>query len=659
MSEVIWRPKVTEVADSALADFIRFVNKKHHANIELSEYSSIYDWSVRHIDTFWSDLAAFMGLEAVAAARPILLGESMNTTQWFPGATLNYAEFALRETSSRSQDDLTVIEVSEDGSRRTLTLSELRDLVARVQAGMLRLGVKQGDVVAGVLPNRIEAIVSFLATASIGAIWTTCSPEFGDKAILDRLTQMNPVLLIASQQYRYAGKIFDNSNTISSLVDNLPSLRANVIVSPDAITSDSMSLLDWDHLIESPGDLTFEPVEFSHPLWVLFSSGTTGLPKGIIHGHGGILLEHFKNLRLHHGLTSGSRFFWFTTTGWMMWNYLISGLIVEATLVLYDGSPGWPDLSRLWQLAADEDVTLLGVSAPFIHACMKSGIDPSCKESSTLLTSIGSTGAPLSPEAFDWLSSHWGGRVQITSASGGTDVCTAFLATAPNTPVWRGEISCAALGVDARSYSPDALPLRDSVGELVITQPMPSMPVGLWNDADGSRYRETYFSHFPGIWRHGDWSIHTSHGSFVVMGRSDATLNRAGIRTGTADYYRVIEQVEGVADSLVVEIPNSDTNEDGDIVLFIVAESNSAPDVLTAQIREAVKTGISPRHVPDSVHFIPKIPKTLNGKKCEVPVKRILLGAEPQDVINIGSLQDPGSLKPFIELANSEPSQAS
>lgn len=296
MSEVIWRPKETEVADSPLVDFIRFVNRRNNKFIELSEYSPIHDWSIRYIETFWSDLAAFMGLEEVAAARSVLLDESMSTTQWFPGATLNYAEFALRETPSRSLDDLTVIEVSEDGNRRTLTLAELRDLVARVQAGMLRLGIKQGDVVAGVLPNRIEALVRFLATASIGAIWTTCSPEFGDGAILDRLTQMNPVLLIASQQYRYAGKTFDTSKSIAALVDRLPSLRATVIVSAGAITGEAKSLMDWNHFIRFPGDLTFEPVEFSHPLWVLFSSGTTGLPKGIIHGHGGILLEHFKNL---------------------------------------------------------------------------------------------------------------------------------------------------------------------------------------------------------------------------------------------------------------------------------------------------------------------------------------------------------------------------
>jgi acetoacetyl-CoA synthetase len=570
----------------------------------------------------------------------------MPGAEWFPGATLNYAEHALAAAADRP-DDVAIVARSQTRDEVQLTWSELDDAVARCRRGLLRLGVQRGDRVAAYLPNITETVVAFLATASIGAVWSSCAPEFGVRSVVDRLAQIEPVVLLAIDGYRHGEKLIDRRNEVAEIEAALPTLRHTVRVPYAGLDPRD----DWSALLAEPGGRDFDAVPFTHPLYVLYSSGTTGLPKAIVHGHGGITVEHQKTLALHHDLWPGQRFFWFTTTGWMMWNYLMSGLLVGATLVLFDGDPGAPDLGALWRLAADTGVHVFGVSAPFLMACRKAGVVP---PSGHAIRSIGSTGAPLPPDGFRWIHDVVGADVQPASVSGGTDVCAAFVGAVKLLPVRAGEITCRLLGCAVEAFTEDGHPCPPGVqGELVVTEPMPSMPIGFWGDADGTKLRNAYFSDYPGVWRHGDWITFTDDGSCVISGRSDATLNRGGVRLGTSDFYAVVESFPEITDALVVHLEGGDPDEPmGRLALFVsLAPGVELDDDLTARIRAQLRTELSPRHLPDSIEAVPSVPRTLSGKKLEVPVKRILTGSRADDVASRSSLADPEALAWFEQRA--------
>jgi acetoacetyl-CoA synthetase len=649
--EVLWTPDPAAAEASTLAQFARYVRERGLADVDDLDYRSLHAWSVSQLDAFWAAAADFLRVRFHAVPRATLSSVTMPGTQWFPGATLNYAEHALGDSPDRADGDLAIVFVREDGLERLVNRGELRDLVGRVRAGLLRLGVRRGDRVVALMPNSVETLAAFLATASLGAIWSSCSPDFGLRAVHDRFAQLEPSVFLAVDGYAYGGKAFDIRDRIAALQDQLPTLGSTVLVPYLDAAAELAGIMRWSELTAERGQLVFDAVPFDHPLWVVYSSGTTGLPKGIVHGHGGILLEHLKTLSLHHDLKPGERFFWFTTTGWMMWNLLISGLLVGATVVMYDGSPGYPDLRTLWQLAEKHRVSYFGVSAPYIHACLKAGLRPADELDTSGIRALGSTGSPLSVDGFRWVADAVGKHVQICSMSGGTDLCTAFLESAPTVPVWLGELSCAALGASVAAYDTSGAEVLDQVGELVLTKPMPSMPVSFWNDPDGSRLRTAYFADFPGVWRHGDWVRKTSRESFVIYGRSDSTLNRGGVRMGTADFYAVVEGFGQIADSLVVDTTELGATDEGELLCFLVLASDATLAEVEPQLRRALRTELSPRHVPDRFIAVDAIPHTLNGKKCEVPVKRILAGVDPDQAVSREALANPDSLEPFIRLA--------
>jgi acetoacetyl-CoA synthetase len=642
VGELLWEPPTDVRERSRVGGYLRWLGDRR--GMTFGGYDALWRWSVDDVEGFWSSIWEFF--EISGGYEKVLSSREMPGARWFEGARLNYAEHALR---SVDEDRPVVLSRSQSRGPVDLTGAQLRDQVARARRGLQGLGVGPGDRVAAYMPNIAETIVAFLATASLGATWASCAPEFGTRSVCDRLTQIEPKVLLAVDGYRYGDKGIDRSGEIAAIRDALPALEAVVTLPylegglPDSIA--------WEELLAEPGELAFEPVPFDHPLYVLFSSGTTGLPKPIVHGHGGILLEHHKTLALHHDLGPDDRFFWFSTTGWMMWNYLVSGLLVGSSIVCFDGNPGHPDLMALWRMAEETRITAFGTSAPFLLSCRKAGLEPARDADLSRVRHVASTGAPLPPEGFRWVYDHVGADVHLASASGGTDVCTAFVGGSPLVPVWAGEISCRCLGCKVEAFDPDGSPVIGRLGELVITEPLPSMPVGFWNDPDGERYREAYFEDFPGVWRHGDWIEITERGSCVITGRSDATLNRGGVRLGTAEFYSAVEALDGVADSLVVHLED-DEGGVGQLLLFVApAPGVEVDDELKSRIARELRTALSPRHVPDAIHGVPAIPRTLTGKKLEVPVKKILQGMPADRAASRGALTDADSLAPFEALA--------
>ena len=640
--QLLWSPGPAQQQQSRMSDYLGYLERTR--GLHFADYAALYAWSVSELGEFWSSIADYFGVKWRSSAAPGPTG-AMPWARWFEGATLNYAEHALRSRDER----LAVIARNERGDRRTWSRAQLADDVARARAGLRRLGVTRGDRVAALLPNGGEALIACLATLSLGAVWSSCAPEFGVNSVLDRFRQIEPKVLLTVARYEYGGKSFDRSAEVALIVRGLPSLAGTVCVGEGADRVPGSQT--FKALLADYEPLVFEPVAFDHPLWVLYSSGTTGLPKAIVHGHGGMLLEHLKALALHLDLGEADKVFWFSTTGWMMWNMLVSGLLVGATVVLFDGSPAFPGLNTLWKLAEAEGVTYFGSSAPYLLACQKAGLEPGKQHDLSAIRGLGTTGAPLPADGFAWVYSHVSESLLLGSVSGGTDVCTAFLLSCPLLPVRAGLIQCRGLGVKIEAFDDAGQSVTDQVGELVLTAPFPAMPVYFWGDDSGARYEESYFSMFPGVWRHGDWLKLTPEGSAVIYGRSDSTLNRGGVRMGTSEFYRVVEQIPEIADSLVVDT-GSLADSNGTLYLFVVLAPGAALDLaLRRRIGAAVRQQLSPRHVPDQILAVPAVPRTLNGKKLEVPVKRMLLGAAAQAVASRDTLANPEALDDFARMA--------
>ncbi|HEY7422571.1 MAG TPA: acetoacetate--CoA ligase [Gaiellaceae bacterium] len=630
---IVWTPSQERIASATITRYREWLNKTR--GLALEDYADLWQWSVDELEGFWASLWEFFEVEASEPYESVLTTRAMPGVKWFPGARLSYAQHVFR---GRADHDVAIRHASELRPLGEWTWSELRARAGAVAAALREAGVVEGDRVAAYLPNIPETVAAFLGCASIGATWSSCAPEFGVRSVVDRFAQIEPKVLLTVDGYRYGGQDFDRSETVAALERELPTLRQTFVLP-------YLAGGDWDL---SPAELEFAQLPFDHPLWVLYSSGTTGLPKAIVHGQGGILLEHLKKLRLHLDARAGDRLFWFTTTGWMMWNFLVGGLLSEASIVLYDGNPAYPDLGTLWDLADAAGITSFGTSAGYLAACQKAGVEPRGGRDLSRLDSVGSTGSPLAPEGFDWVRDRLGEDVWLFSTSGGTDVCTAFVGGVPTLPVYRGELQARALGAKVEAWSEEGRPLVGEVGELVITEPMPSMPLYLWDDEDGSRYRESYFSTFPGIWRHGDWIEITERGTAIITGRSDATINRGGVRMGTSELYRSVLALDEVLDALVVDVPEGEGSR---MTLFVVLR-DGAPldDRLESEIRRRIREDCSPRHVPDAVLGAPEIPRTLSGKILEVPVKRLLMGAPIAEVASRDSLANPEALDWFAGL---------
>ncbi|MFE7419920.1 acetoacetate--CoA ligase [Rhodococcus sp. NPDC057529] len=641
--EPIWTPDPEHAARARITEFAHFAAARTGA--AYPDYHDLWKFSVGEPSAFWSAVWDFFDIAADGDTGEVLTDASMPGARWFPGTRLNYTEHALRHGDS---PEAAVVSISEDGVTTEISWAQLRRQVAAVAAWLRGQGVGVGDRVVGYLPNTVHAVVAFLATAGIGAVWSACGQDYGASGAASRFAQLDPVILFAADGYRWNGRVHDRRGDVAELARQLPTLRRTVHVPVLGLPFgvDDAQHAIWDDVIAVDAEPDFVRVDFDAPLWVLFSSGTTGLPKGIVHGHGGVILDHHKLLGLHNDLRAGERLFWYTTTNWMMWNMVVSGLLVGATIVLYDGSPAHPDPQRLWDIAAEHRVSVLGLSPGYLLGCAKAGLEPGGDLDLSALRLIGSTGAPLPPQSYHWVRDHVGERVQVASTSGGTDVVSGFAGSAPTTAVWPGEISAPLLGVALAAWDADGTPVVDEVGELVVTTPMPSMPIHFWNDPDGTRYRDAYFGTYPGVWRHGDWVTVTARGSVVISGRSDSTLNRQGVRLGSADIYDVVEDLPEIREALVIGAELADGGYW--MPLFVVlADGADLDDDLRERIVTAVRTQASPRHVPDEIIAVPAIPHTRTGKKLEVPIKRLLQGAPLEKVVGGDTVDDSASLHYF------------
>ena len=653
---MLWQPTAERMRNANLRYYMDWLAQQR--GLVFDSYSALWQWSVTEIEAFWRSQWDFFEIKAdlpsptPSTQVPVLGQRTMPGATWFPGTHLNFAEHVFRNHTQSYPAIQALSETRGADQITTLSWDELRAQVQRIAAALRAMGVQRGDCVAAYLPNIPETVIAFLACASIGAIWSSCSPDLGATSVTDRFQQIAPKVMLAVDGYCYNGKAFDRRETVGELIDQLTSLESVIHVpylfdKTEQIEPRAVANFVWPDLLAQPGELIFERVPFEHPLWVLYSSGTTGLPKPIVQSQGGILLEHLKATTFHCDLKPGDRIFWFTTTGWMMWNFLVGALQAGATIQLYDGSPGLENMGVLWRFASETKTTLFGTSAAYIAACMKAGIAPSAHYDLGALRCIGSTGSPLSLEGFEWVYGYVKRDVWLAPMSGGTDVCTAFVGGCPTLPVHAGEMQCRYLGVAMQALDDHGRPLQNEVGELVVTQPMPSMPIYFWNDPDMQRYKESYFEMYEGIWRHGDWVKITPREGVVIYGRSDSTINRQGVRMGTSELYRVVESVPEVLDSLVIDLEV--LGRASYMPLFVVLrEGASLNDALRDKIKQAIRHGLSARQVPDAIVEIAEVPRTLNGKKLEVPVKKILLGQAMEKAVNLGSVANPAALDFFV-----------
>lgn len=644
---VLWAPSNKFIRDSRLKHYLGWLGEKK--NLQFDSYHEAWSWSVDRPAGFWESIWEYFEVKSHSPYSTPMSDDPMPDTRWFEGSSLNYAEHVFRAKSDRQP---AILFQSERHALMEVSWKELEHSVARMAAYLRSIGVEKGDRVVAFLPNIPESTAAFLAACSVGAIWSSCSPDFGVNSVVDRFQQIEPKVLFAVDGYQYNGKPYDKMAAVGELCDKLPTLEKTILLPYLDEKADAGIIPNgilWAKAMETETTgLSFEAVPFEHPIWVLYSSGTTGIPKAITHSHGGVLLEHFKYLAFHNDVHPGERFFWFSTTGWMMWNFVQASLLVGATIVLYDGSPGYPNLNVLWEFTEKAGIHHFGTSAPYLVACMKQGLAPGKDYKLEHLRSVGSTGAPLPPEAFDYVYQNIKEDVWLCSMSGGTDVCTAFVGGCPLEPVYLGEIQCRCLGCALYAFDDDAEPVVGEVGEMVITEPMPSMPIFFWDDEGKQRYLGSYFEMYPGIWRHGDWVKITARHSLVILGRSDATLNRQGIRIGTAEIYRAVNKVEEVKDSLIVNLELSGGRHY--MPLFVMMnEGEALTEEVKNRLRQILRSEYSPRHVPDEIIEVKDIPYTISGKKLEAPVKKILMGRPVDKAANPDSMRNPESLGFFVE----------
>lgn len=645
---ILWEPSEEFIENSNLKNYESWLLDRKGLSFE--SYDGLWAWSNDQMEEFWLSLWEYFGIKSDGKFSKVVNSREMPGSKWFEGARLNYAEHIFERYSD---DRPALLFKREDLPQKEIPWADLKTEVSRLRSYFKNIGIKKGDCIAGYLPNIPEAIISFLAANSLGAIWSCCSPDFGVKTVLDRFNLIEPKVLIASTGYVYGGKTISRMSEVEQISSSIDSIKEVILI--QNISSDKeMTQLEtsWESVMETvPEILSFEKVEFDHPIWILYSSGTTGKPKAITHSHGGVLLEHLKYMHFHNDVKPGENFFWFTTTGWMMWNFLQASLLAGAVPVLFDGSPGFPDLNTLWELTEELPIHHFGTSAPFLIACMKKGLSPKKELDLSSLRSIGSTGAPLPPEAFDWVYENVSKDVWLCSMSGGTDVCTAFVGGIPSKPVKRGRIQGRALGCSLKSVDEEGVEVTSSLGEMIIANPMPSMPIYFWGDENHARYTSSYFESFPGKWCHGDWIQLDDDGSLQIFGRSDATLNRKGIRIGTAEIYSVLDRTPGIADSLIVNLEKKDGS---DIMpLFVVVEKGYDLEALSKTIKQRLREECSPRHVPDQILSVNDIPYTLSGKKMEVPIKKALMGLDVSKHMNRDASRNPEAMDVFVEMAGS------